>query len=89
MGVAELRFNAALLFGGAIPRNKETEEKVYSFGWGGAAIGEHTVQTLRYLFESKSIPEFRKSIDDMTEKEGYRGVAANMILADNSNNIAY
>jgi len=43
MGVPELRYNAALLFGGAITEIKETEDKLYSFGWGGSAAGDHTI----------------------------------------------
>mmetsp|Transcript_27706 Transcript_27706/g.32575 ORF Transcript_27706/g.32575 Transcript_27706/m.32575 type:complete len:160 (-) Transcript_27706:1321-1800(-) len=85
-----LRFNAGLLFGGTIPELEgNSDDAEYSFGWGGAAIGDHSIQLLRQLGDCKDIPTFRQKFNEMTEGTGYRGVAANMMMADNSGNIAY
>ena len=40
IGIPELQFNSALLFGGSISTLKDAH---YSFGWGGAARGDHSI----------------------------------------------
>ena len=39
--------------------------------------------------ECKDVHEFFEKIEEATSSNGYRGLAANLILADNSGNIAY
>ena len=89
MGIPELRFNSGLLFGGTVPEMEDISNTEYSLGWGGAVVGDHSIRLLNLLRDSESVPEFRTALDEMTERTGYRGVAANMMMADNSGNIAY
>ena len=89
IGVPELRFNAGLLFGGAVPENEDNDKTLYSFGWGGSAIGDHSMSLLRLLYNTKTIPELFERVDALTEETGYRGIAGNLMFADNSNNIGY
>jgi len=42
MEAPELRFNAALLFGGTVPELQHSEAK-YSFGWGGTLSEDHSL----------------------------------------------
>ena len=84
-----LRFNAGLLFGGAIPKLQSNDDVLYSFGWGGAYPGDHSLDFLRSVSETKDIPTFREKMEEMTEGSGYRGLAANLLAADSSGNIAY
>ena len=89
MEVSLLRFNAGLLFGGTIPEIDDGDKTQYSFGWGGAVIGDHSIELLTNLAESPNLVDFRQRFENMTEGTGYRGVAANMMMADSSGNIAY
>lgn len=87
--VPELRFNAALLFGGAVPELMQSDDVMYSFGWGGAYKGETSFEFLKTITEAKDLPEFFARMEKSTEVDGYRGMAANLIMADNSGNIGY
>lgn len=86
--VEVLRFNAALLFGGTVGKFADTTTP-YSFGWGGSYPGETSLAFLDAIHYSKSLPEFFERMEKETEETGYRGMAANLMLADNSGNIAY
>ena len=61
----------------------------YSFGWGGSYKGDHSIQALKAFANSQSVPEFQQTMYDLTRETGYRGIAANILLGDNSGNIAY
>lgn len=87
MDTAELRFNAALLFGGSVPTLEYPEAK-YSFGWGGSALGDDSMEFIMNMHESDSIPEFKDKMEKMSE-DGYRGVAVNLEMADTKGNIFY
>jgi len=41
------------------------------------------------MHESKDVNEFMSTMETITAEKGYRGMAANIIMADNSGNIAY
>ena len=53
-----LRFNAAMLFGGAVPELEQSDDVKYSFGWGGSYKGDTSFEFLKIVTEAKSIPEF-------------------------------
>ena len=89
MAVPELQFNSKLLFGGAIPEMVHSQDAQYSFGWGGAYSGDDSLEFLHSVMHAKDIPEFMETMDKVTEPKGYRGMAANLLLADTSGNIAY
>ena len=84
----ELRFMSNLLFGGSIPPMHDTSHS-YSFGWGGSYKGDHSMQAMKAFSNSQTVPEFQQTMYDITRETGYRGIAANILLADNSGNIAY
>jgi len=44
---------------------------------------------MRTLSTAKTIPEFFAKIEEITRDGGYRGIAANLMMADTSGNIAY
>ena len=84
-----LQVNAGLLFSGAIPENKFSNDIQYSFGWGGAYVGDSSLDFLKTVSETKDIPSFLEKMETLTEETGYRGLAGNLIAADTSGNIAY
>ena len=88
IGSPELRFNAGLLFGGTIPK-LHNDDVEFSFGWGGAATGDTSLAFLKTMAVAKDVNEFMSTMETMTAEKGYRGMAANIIMADNSGNIAY
>ena len=47
------------------------------------------MQLLSVLNNSKDIIELRQKVDELTEEKGYRGIAGNLMFADNSGNIGY
>ena len=76
------------MFGGTVPHFEKPDSK-YSFGWGGAYEGDSSLEFLDAVNTAKDIPEFFDKMEEATLSNGYRGMAANLIMADNSGNIAY
>ena len=83
-----LRFSASLLFGGTVPTLAKPDQ-MYSFGWGGAYEGDNSFDFADSLNTSKDIHEFFDKMEDASKVNGYRGMAANILMADTSGNIAY
>jgi len=72
----QLRFNAALLFGGNVPNLPVTDQvtkdgksldTTYSFGWGGAFYeGDTSLDFLDSVMTATDVPEFFEMMQDAT-----------------------
>ena len=73
----DLRFNAALLFGGAIGELVYPDAH-YSFGWGGSFVGDVSFDLLNEMYYAPHIPALIESVDRLVAVDGYRGMAGNV-----------
>ena len=69
--------------------NLVKSDQEYSFGWGGAYEGDSSLDFLDGAHYSKNVPELFEKLEEATLSNGYRGMAANLMVADTSGNIAY
>ena len=70
-------------------KNPDMEtNQLYSFGWGQNEMKDMMSDTLLHAWNSKSVDEIIKAFDEVG-KNGYNGVPANFVFADNKGNIAY
>jgi len=69
--------------------NLPNDDNLYSFGWGGAYEGDSSLEFLDAVMNSEDVNDFFERMEEATSSNGYRGLAANIIIADNKGNIAY
>ena len=78
--------NVGQLVGGDIP--KLTKRADYSFAWAGNYKNDDIFKYFKTIFFGRRVKDVIATLDEIG-KDGYRGVAMNMVMADTENNIGY
>lgn len=65
-----------------------TKRADYSFAWAGSYKNDDIFKYFKTIFLGKRVKDVIATLDEIG-KDGYRGVAMNMIMADTENNIGY
>jgi len=78
--------NVGQLVGGDIP--KLTKRADYSFAWAGSYQQDDIFKYFKAIFLGRRVKDVIANLDEIG-KDGYRGVAMNMVMADDENNIGY
>lgn len=81
-----LSANAPQFFGGDVP--KLTKRADYSFVWAGSYKKDDNFKYFKTMWLGRRVKEVIARMDEFGNG-GYRGVAANLVIADNDNNIGY
>jgi penicillin G amidase len=78
--------NVDSLVGGEIVRL--TKRADYSFAWAGLYKDDMMFKYFTNIMTGRRVKDVMETMDELG-KEGYKGTAMNMVMADNENNIGY